>query len=110
MRKTAERLCRTVRRLSIAAPRGGVELADWLRWEFGVPVLPPEEGGDLALDFSPALPPWEGPSLALCGADPALDGLRLSAPGLAEEDRTDLALLTALWEGGILAARDIKIT
>ncbi len=109
MRRTAERLCRSVRRLAIAAPRGGEELARRLHWEYGVPVLPAGERGDLALDFTPELPAWEGPSLALCGIAPKLDGLALSAPELGAGDREDLALLAALWEGGRLGERDITV-
>ena len=44
------------------------------------------------------------------GARPRLAGLRLSAPGLKETDRERLPLLAALWEGGKLAPKDIKIT
>ena len=43
MALAAARLCRAVRYLVIAAPRGGEELARWLRQEFGIPVLPAEE-------------------------------------------------------------------
>lgn len=110
MARTAAALCRQVRSLVVDAPRGGEELAAWLRREFGVPILPPGEGCHAALRFHPDCPRGEGADLELYGPRPRLAGLRLSAPGLAEIDREDLPLLSALWEGGKLGPGDIKIT
>lgn len=110
MERTAAALCSRVRRLVIDAPRGGEELALWLCREFGVPVLPGGERGQIALSFQEGRPVPEETSLELWGARPALAGLTLSAPGLEEEDREDLPLLAALWEGGKLGPKDIKIT
>lgn len=108
--RTAAALCPLVRRLVIDAPRGGEELALWLHREFGVPVLPGGERGQIALSFQEDRPVPEETSLELWGARPALAGLTLSAPGLEERDRENLPLLAALWEGGRLAPEDIKIT
>lgn len=110
MARTAAALCRQVRSLVVDAPRGGEELAGWLRREFGVPILPPGEGCHAALCFHPSCPHREEAALGLYGPRPRLAGLRLSAPGLAEVDREDLPLLSALWEGGKLGPGDIKIT
>lgn len=110
MARTAAALCRRVRSLVVDAPRGGEELAAWLRWEFGVPVLPPGEGCHAALCFHPNCPRREETALELYGPRPGLAGLTLSAPRLAEGDREDLPLLSALWEGGKLGPDDIKIT
>lgn len=110
MARTAAALCRQVRSLVVDAPRGGEELAGWLRREFGVPILPPGEGCHAALRFHPDCPRGEEAALELYGPRPRLAGLRLSAPGLAEIDREDLPLLSALWEGGKLGPGDIKIT
>lgn len=108
MRQAAIRLCPQVRRLIISAPRGGEELSLFLRREFGVPILPPEEEGNLALRFSASAPaPEEG--MELFGMCPKLGGLQLLAPRLAEEDRGSLPLLTALWQGGCLRAEQVKI-
>lgn len=109
MARTAARLCRQVRSLVVEAPRGGEELAAWLRREFGVPVLPPGEGCHAALSFHPDCLQREE-ALELYGPRPRLAGLTLSAPGLGEGDREDLPLLSALWEGGKLGPDDIKIT
>ena len=110
MVRAATALCPRVRRLIIDAPGGGAELAAWLRREFGVPILPPGEQGALALRFHPAGLRGEEPAMALYGPVPDLGGLSLSAPALAEEDRDDLPLLAALWEGGKLPPEAIKIT
>lgn len=110
MERTAAALCPLVRRLIIDAPRGGEELALWLRREFGVPVLPGGERGEIALSFQEGCPVPEEVSMELWGPRPQLAGLTLSAPGLEAEDRENLPLLAALWEGGRLAPEDIKIT
>lgn len=110
MARTAARLCQRVRGLVVDAPRGGEELASWLRWEFGIPVLPPGETCHASLRFYADCPRPEEEALELYGPRPGLAGLTLSAPGLEEADREDLPLLSALWEGGKLGPDDIKIT
>lgn len=110
MARTAARLCPEVRNIVIDAPRGGEELARWLRSEFGMPVLPPDERGQAALAFQEGTSIQEEGTLELYGARPRLAGLTLSVPELEEEDRENLPLLAALWEGGRLAPEDIKIT
>lgn len=110
MARTAAQLCPLVRSLVVDAPRGGEELAAWLRREFGVPVLPAGERGQAAIHFQEGCPRREEAVLELWGPRPGLAGLTLSAPGLDGEDRTDLLLLTALWEAGKLHQKDIKIT
>ncbi len=110
MLRTAVQLCPKVRRLVVDAPQGGRELAAWLRQEFGIPVLPEGEAGQVALGFHPDAPRQEQARLELYGAAPDLAGLTLTAPELAGEDQDNLPLMTALWEGGRLAWEDIKIT
>lgn len=110
MARAAVQLCGRVRYLAISAPRGGEELARWLRREYGVPVLPAEEPAQLTLRFHPGAAVGAGETLELYGDRPDLCGLRLSAPALAEGDREDLPLLAALWEGGRLGDGGIKIT
>lgn len=110
MTRAAVELCPKVRRLVVAAPNGGRELAQWLRREFGVPILPEGEAGELALRFQAECPAWEDTALELYGPVPQLAGLTLLAPGLEAEDREDLHLLSVLWEGGKLGRKDIKIT
>lgn len=108
--RTAEELCPQVRSLIIDAPQGGKELARWLRQEYGIPILPEGERGQVALVFQAGCPRWEEVSLELFGSQPRLAGLTLTVPELEEGDREDLSLLTALWEGGRLRPEDIKIT
>lgn len=108
--RTAEELCPRVRSLIIDAPRGGRELAQRLRWEYGVPILPEGERGQAALVFQADCPRHEETALELFGPRPRLAGLTLSVPRLDARDREDLPLLAALWEGGRLRPEDIKIT
>ena len=108
--RAAAELCPQVRRLVIDAPQGGWELAQWLRREFGVPILPPEEEGQAALRFQAGCSRREEGALDLYGPRPRLAGLTLTAPELAEGDREDLPLLAALWEGGKLDRKAVKIT
>lgn len=108
--RAAEELCPKVRGLVIDAPRGGRELACWLRREYGVPILPEGERGQAALVFQAGCLRREEVSLELFGPRPRLAGLTLTVPRLGEGDREDLSLLTALWEGGRLRPEDIKIT
>ena len=110
MARAAVRLCPQVRHLVISAPRGGRELALWLRREFGIPILPEEKETQLALCFHPESGAVEGAALKLWGPEPDLGGMTLTAPALAQEDREDLAVLSALWEGGKLMEKDLKIT
>lgn len=110
MARTAAALCAQVRNLVIDAPKGGAELARELRREFGIPVLPPGEAGQVALRFQSGCILREEEALDLYGSRPGLAGLTLSVPRLAEGDREDLPLLSALWEGGKLGPDDIKIT
>ena len=110
MVRAAVELCPYVRRLVVDAPNGGEKLAVWLRGEFGIPVLPRREEGQVALCFHPESAPPEQTALKLYGPDPWLAGMSLTAPSLEEEDRDDLSLLAALWAGGKLGREDIEIT
>lgn len=110
MARIAAELCPKVRSLVIDAPQGGGELARALRQEFGIPILPPGEAGQVGLYFQAGPAPEGETALTLCGPRPQLAGLALAAPELPEEDRGDLPLLAALWEGGQLRREDIKIT
>ena len=113
MLRAALALCPRVRRLTISAPRGGEQLAAWLRREYGLPILPADAPAQAALLLQPGTEPGDAgpcPALTLFGPAPDLAGLRLSAPDLAPTDREDLPLLSALWEGGRLAPERLKIT
>jgi hypothetical protein len=109
MERAALRLCGQVRRLVIEAPEGGDELARWLRRQYGMPILPPEEQTPVEICFDP-MPSAAETSLRLFGTEPSLGGLQLTAPELKPGDKSDLSLLFVLWEGGILQECDLKIT
>ena len=109
VKRAAVELCPRVRNLVVDIPRGGRELAEWLRWEFGIPILPSQAPGQVGLRFHPDSGGGDEVDLGLYGQTPKLAGLSLAAPELEEEDRENLPLLAALWEGGKLGAEDIKI-
>lgn len=109
MARAAARLCRKVRRLVIAAP-GGEGLARRLREDFGIPVLPPDQPAQMELCFHPGVRSGGAPALELYGAQPELDGGRLTYPALEEGERDDLPLLCALWERGKLDVEGLKFT
>ena len=109
LRQAAAELCPRVRNLVVDVPGGGRELEQWLRWEFGIPILPREAPGQVGLRYYPGCRGGDEENLDLYGPCPQLSGLTLAAPELAEEDRENLPLLSALWEGGKLGPEDIKI-
>lgn len=108
MYRCAVQLCAHVRRVVIAAP-GAEHMALRLREEFGIPILPADYPGELELRFHPG----QGTGshyMQLYGRNPYLDGGVLSAPGLKEEEREDIPLLSALWQGGKLGGSGLKFT
>ena len=110
MARAAALLGKRVRRLSISAAQGGEELAEWLRDEYGIPVIPAEAEAQAVLRFHPAGTKEEGRTLDLFGNCPDLAGLSLSAPALPDTDRGRLPLLAALWEGGKLGRNGVRIS
>lgn len=110
MAQAAARLCRRVRHLVIDAPRGGDRLAHWLRWEFGVAVLPVGEEAQVTLKFQPVDVAVPGQPLELYGHRPELGGIRPTVPALLEQEREDLELITLLWEWRKLGEDDLKFT
>lgn len=108
MFRTAAVLCPKVRHLVISAP-GGKYLAQRLRDEFGIPVLPPGEVAQMELCFHPGGKTGPGACLELYGREPELDGGRLFHPGLGELGG-NLDLLCALWERGKLDVQGLKFT
>lgn len=109
MARAAMRLCPRVRRLVIRAA-GGEGLALRLWEEYGVPVLPPEEPAHLGLTFQPGGWGRGEDRLTLYGRKPNLCGGSVTLPTLRKEDRADISLLCALWEGGRLDAEGLKFT
>lgn len=111
MAQVALQLSKQVRQLVINAPKGGEQLAKWLRWELGLPILPAHEQGEVALTLQPTATPVQAQAqVQLYGIEPQLAGLRLCVPTLAQEDADDLALISSLWERGRLAREMVKIT
>lgn len=108
MARAAQLLCPLVRQVAISAPRGGEELSQWLRREYGLPVQPDGAQVSLAVYFDPEGAGEE--DLLLWGADPKLAGVVPRASELNSEDQRDLGLLTALWETGKLGTAGLEFT
>lgn len=93
---TAFRLCPVVRNLVVDVPKGGA-LAERMRRQFGLPVLPPGSvRADLTLRFS------EGPLLE--------NARFLWTGGTLPADCEILPMLSALWQCGRVRAEDIRIS
>ena len=110
MFRCAAQLCNRVRYLSVDVSRGGEELASWLRWEFGVVVLPVGEPTQLSLCFQQVCSEHEETELELYGHRPRLGGLRLWVPAFEEEEQENLELMSVLWERGKLGEEELKFT
>lgn len=110
MTRVAAQLSRQVRHLAIDVPRGGEKLERWLRWEFGIAILPNTKSAQLSLQFHPRANTQEGAVLELYGHKPNLDGLTLCAPCLARGEQEDLELLSVLWARGRLGEEALKFT
>lgn len=110
MCQAAVALCGRVRRVIIDAPRGGAELAGWLRREFGMPIIPAGELGGAAVSFRAGEERAGEPTLHLYGERPCLGELVVEGLDLAEADQKNLSLLAVLWENGRLNPQRVKIT
>ena len=100
--QAAVALCARVRGVEVRAPGGGAELADYLRREYGLPVLE-RERPDLIVEFSPITSePEGGPAMVLHGPSLRLLGLTLRPAMPVPDGFAPLPLTAALWETGCL--------
>ena len=92
------------------APAGGAELADYLRREYGLPVLE-RERPNLVLEFSHVQAEGEnGRTMVLHGPNLNLLGLTLRPSDLPLPGEFDpLPLTAALWEMGLLSQPPIIV-
>ena len=103
--RTAQALCPQVRHLVLSSQG----LADWLRREYGIPVLPPDSPSQLTICFGAYPHRPSSPVLDLSAGSAGLAGLVLSCPALKPEDQQKLSLLTALWQHGKISLSEIKV-
>lgn len=107
--QAAAALCAHVRAVEVCVPGGGAALADYLRREYGLPVLEGERP-DLTLEFSPAQGRGEGGTvLVLHGSAPELAGLSLRPPRPVPAGFAPLPLTAALWEAGCLSGPPVIV-
>lgn len=112
MFRAAEELRGAVRRLAVAAPEGGEALANYLRAQFGMPVLGAEgaRAAQVTACFSPDAGERHGTVLELWGAMPKLGGLGLTcALELPGGQAEKLRFLTLLWENGRIDTGEIAV-
>lgn len=103
-------LCPLIQRLVILAPSGGDLLADYLRREYGLPLLKQCPSPHLALLFSEPETEFDAPALRLYTPTPDILGISIKPQKhFADEDLEDLPFLAVLWETGRLALRDIAV-
>ena len=108
--QTAVALCARVRGVAVYAPAGGAELADYLRREYGLPVLE-RERPNLVLEFSHVQAEGENRrTMVLHGPNLNLLGLTLRPSDLPLPGEFDpLPLTAALWETGLLSQPPIIV-
>ncbi len=108
--KAAEELCGRVRDVCISVPKGGRQLSDRLRWEYGVAVRPDFECVPGAVRFDPRT--WErgGVVVDLFGPAPDPEQIRVRLKGAIGTETEDFSLLAALWEGGKVQKGDLEFT
>ena len=101
--QAAVALCARVWGVEVDAPDGGKELGDYLRREYGLPVLE-RERPDLIVEFSP-VPERMSNSPVLVLHGPALDllGLTRRPAEAIPKGCAPLPLTAALWETGRLS-------
>lgn len=107
---TAERLCGQVRDICVSIPKGGEQLSQHLRWEFGVAVRPDFGGVPAAVRFDSRT--WDQAAALVDlfppGPDPRCGWVRLRGAG--EEETEHFPLIAALWEGKMLKNGDLEFT
>lgn len=107
MCRAAQDLCPQVRQLVFPVGIRGQELANWLRREYGMPVAPPGERANVAVQFDAVRQLSAEVALDLTRAD--LCGMTVCAPELEAAASRDLPLLAALWLSGKLTKTSLDI-
>lgn len=110
MRDTAVALCPRIQQLVIFAPAGGAELSDYLRREYGLPLLEQCRTPHLVVNFSEAEAGCRAPVLRLHDPAPDLLGCSVRPKTVLLPNGCETApFLSALWESGRLSLCDIEV-
>lgn len=108
--RAAQELCTQVRDVCISVPKGGGQLSDRLRWEFGVAVRPDFGCVPAAVRFDSRT--WDRANTVVDLFPPGPDSehtwVRLK--GLDGVETEHFPLLAALWEGGKVQRSDLEFT
>lgn len=106
----AEELCLQVRDVCISVVRGGQELSDYLRWEYGAAVCPDHPAVGAAVRFDPRTGKQGEAVLDLFAPKVSLSGGRVTLLGVNPTETEVLPLIAALWEVGKVQKRDLEFT
>lgn len=108
--RAAELLCTQVRDVCISAPKGGGQLSDRLRWEYGVAVRPDFGCVPAAVRFDGRTWDRANAVVDLFGPRPDPAQIRVRLKGRIEGETERFSLLAALWEGGKVDGSDLEFT
>ena len=106
----AEELCLQVRDVCISVVKGGQELRDHLRWEYGAAVCPDHPEVAAAVRYDPRTGQQGGVVMDLFAPEPCLCGGGIALPAAKPTETEVLPLLAALWEIGKVQTRDLEFT
>ena len=110
MALAAEKLCPVVKDVCISVYRGGNELRNRLRMEYGIAVRPDSDCIDAAVRFHSETPDGGGIVLNLFSENLELNGISVTANGVEAKETQELPLLAALWENGRIDSSDLEFT
>ncbi len=103
-------LCPRIQQIVISAPSGGAGLADYLRREYGLPVLQHSRAPHLILLFSAAELDSKAPTFRLYSPAPELLGYSIRPKTIPLPNGCEvLPFLAVLWESGRLTVSDIEV-
>lgn len=104
--RAACQLCEQVRDVCVSIPKGGEELREYLRLEYGAAVRPDFMGVEAAVRFDSVAWDVGGVVLDLFDPRPELGMVKLHLEG----EVCPLPVLAALWEAGKAGRGDIEIS
>ena len=108
--QAAQELCAQVRDVCISVPKGGAQLSDRLRWEYGVAVRPDYGCVPAAVRFDSRTWDQGAAVVDLFPPGPDLQSIQVRLKGLNETENEHFPLLAALWEGGKVKKDDLEFT
>lgn len=106
----AEKLCPVIKDVCISVYRGGRELRNRLRMEYGIAVRPDSDCIDAAVRFHSETADGGGIILNLFSEKLDLNGISVTVNGIEANGIQELPLLAALWENGRIDSSQLEFT